>query len=171
MKTLEQRFFPLFAPADVAAARSLAPARVSCPRVGQIQGTVAAADGDDHEVLLEVAAHRRGGMTLEARCTSPAGRVGRPCAALAAVFLEVDRRGLLAGIPDQTPVALDIVADDAKVAADAEPAVPASAAAVRLRACSTKSRRDTAMVGPPREKTTVRSSPSVPGSLPRPAAA
>ena len=113
MKTLEQRFSPLFAPADLSSARTLPPARVSSPRVGQIRGTVATADGDNHEVQLELAAHRRGGMTLEARCTSPAGRAGRPCAALAAVLLEVDRRGLLAGIPDQTPVALDIVADEA----------------------------------------------------------
>jgi len=95
MKTLEQRFFRLFAPADVASARALDPPRVSCPRVGQIAGAVAASDGATHEVQLELAAHRKGGMTLEARCSSPAGRAGRPCAALAAVLLEVDRRGLL----------------------------------------------------------------------------
>ncbi|MFM9026041.1 MAG: SNF2-related protein [Planctomycetaceae bacterium] len=119
MKTLEQRFFRLFAPADVASARALDPPRVSCPRVGQIAGAVAASDGSTHEVQLELAAHRKGGMTLEARCSSPAGRGGRPCAALAAVLLEVDRRGLLAGIPDQTPVALEIVADETEIASDA----------------------------------------------------
>ena len=112
MKTLEQRFAPLFDPDQFAVARSLAPPRVSCPRVGQVHGTVDADDGP-HEVQLELAAHRRGGMTLEARCSSPAGRSGRPCSALAAVLLEVDRRGLLAGIPDQTPVALEVVPDDA----------------------------------------------------------
>ena len=121
MKTLEQRFSRLFAPSDLATARALAPASVSCPRVGQVRGTVAAADGATHEVQLALAAHRKGGMTLEARCTSPSGRAGRPCAALAAVLFEVDRRGLLAGIPDQTPVALDVVADEtADDAPDAE---------------------------------------------------
>ena len=55
-------------------------------------------------MLLELSAHRRGGMTLESRCTTDEGRAGRPCAVLAAVLLEVDRRGLLAGIHDQTPV-------------------------------------------------------------------
>ncbi len=112
MKNLEQRFSRLFSPSDLDTARSLTPARVSCPRVGQVRGTVSAPDGGTHDVFLELAAHRKGGMTLEARCTSPAGRSGRPCAALAAVLLEVDRRGLLAGIPDQTPVVLDVVADE-----------------------------------------------------------
>ena len=86
MKTLEQRFARLFDPDQFAAARSLAPPRVTCPRVGQVHGVVDAGGGT-HEVQLELAAHRRGGMTLEARCTSPAGRAGRPCAALAAVLL------------------------------------------------------------------------------------
>ncbi|MFM9059061.1 MAG: DEAD/DEAH box helicase [Planctomycetaceae bacterium] len=124
MKTLEQRFSRLFSPSDLATARGLAPPRVSSPRVGQVRGTVAVTDDTAHEIHLELAAHRRGGMTLEARCTSPAGRAGKPCAALAAVLLEVDRRGLLAGIPDQTPVNLEIVADDT---AEAEPPAAESA--------------------------------------------
>jgi superfamily II DNA or RNA helicase len=116
MKTLEKRLFHLFAPADVAKARGIVPASLACPRVGQVRATVAEGD-EEHEVFLELSAHRRGGMTLETRCSTPAGREGRPCAILAAVLLEVDRRGLLAGIHDQTPVALDIVAEDAAGAA------------------------------------------------------
>ena len=108
MKTLETRLFHLFDPTEVALARDLAPASVSCPRVGQVRATVAFA-GEDHEVLLELSARRRGGMTLESHCSTPAGQEGRPCAVLAAVLLEVDRRGLLSGIHDQTPVTLDIV--------------------------------------------------------------
>lgn len=112
MKTLEQRLFHLFPQADVAKARTITPASVACPRVGQVRATVLGDDGDEHEVELELSAHRRGGMTLETRCSTPAGRAGRPCAVLAAVLLEVDRRRLLSGIHDQTPVTLDIVADD-----------------------------------------------------------
>ena len=108
MKTLETRLFHLFDPTEVAAARDLVPAAVSCPRVGQVRATVPYA-GEDHQVLLELSAHRRGGMTLESQCSTQAGRAGRPCAVLAAVLLEVDRRGLLSGIHDQTPVTLDIV--------------------------------------------------------------
>jgi superfamily II DNA or RNA helicase len=111
MKTLEKRLFHLFAPADVAKARGIVPASLACPRVGQVRATVDD-DGEEHEVFLELSAHRRGGMTLETRCSTPEGRSGKPCAILAAVLLEVDRRGLLAGIHDQTPVALDIQADE-----------------------------------------------------------
>jgi superfamily II DNA or RNA helicase len=110
MKNLEKRLFHLFKPADIATARSLTPSSVACPRVGTVRATVADPSGAEHEVVLELAAHRRGGMTLETRCTSAAGRAGRPCPVLAAVMLEVDRRGLLSGIHDQTPIALDIVA-------------------------------------------------------------
>ena len=131
MKTLEKRLFHLFAPADVAKARGIVPASVACPRVGQVRATVAEGD-EEHEVFLELSAHRRGGMTLETRCSTPAGREGRPCAILAAVLLEVDRRGLLSGIHDQTPVALDIVAEEGgehagheDPAADEEPPEPA----------------------------------------------
>ena len=124
MKTLEKRLFHLFTPADVAKARDIGSVSVAAPRVGQVRATVT--DGEhEHEVLLELAAHRRGGMTLETRCSTPAGRAGRPCAILAAVLLEVDRRGLLAGIHDQTPVALDIVADEP--APDAAPQAAADA--------------------------------------------
>jgi hypothetical protein len=112
MKTLQQRLFHLFKPADIALARKLSHVSATCPRVGQVRATVTDDDGTEQEVSLELSAHRRGGMTLEAHCTSAAGRVGRPCAVLAAVLLEVDRRGLLSGIHDQTPVALEIVADD-----------------------------------------------------------
>jgi hypothetical protein len=115
MKTLEQRLFHLFPPADVARARTITPASVACPRVGQVRATVVGDDGSEHEVELELSAHRRGGMTLETRCSTPAGREGRPCAVLAAVLLEVDRRRLLSGIHDQTPVTLAIVAEDEQI--------------------------------------------------------
>jgi superfamily II DNA or RNA helicase len=121
MKTLEKRLFHLFRPADIKTARDLVPSSVACPRVGTVHATVVDPAGVDQEVVLELSAHRRGGMTLECRCTSPAGRQGRPCAVLAAVILELDRRGLLKGIHDQTPLALDIIADE-----PAEPAEPAN---------------------------------------------
>ncbi|MFM7137600.1 MAG: hypothetical protein ACKO1M_11110, partial [Planctomycetota bacterium] len=148
MKTLEKRLFHLFPPADVARARQLAPAAVSCPRVGQVRATVADDDGE-HEVCLDLTAHRRGGMTLESRCSTTAGRAGRPCAVLAAVLLEVDRRGLLSGIHDQTPVTLEILGEDggsvdaADLGADEPPVAEAddeialaAAVAVRRRAAS-----------------------------------
>lgn len=112
MTTLEQRLFHLFNPRDRKRARGLIPEKVSCPRVGQVQATLSSDDGTSHEVLLELSANRRGGMILESRCTSPDGRAGKPCALVAAVLLEVDRRGLLSGIAEQTPVTLDVVADD-----------------------------------------------------------
>ena len=112
MTTLEQRLFHLFDPRDRKRARHLVPEKVICPRVGQVQATLASDDGTSHEVLLELSANRRGGMILESRCTSPDGRAGKPCALVAAVLLEVDRRGLLSGIAEQTPVTLDIVVDE-----------------------------------------------------------
>jgi hypothetical protein len=115
MNTLEQRLFHLFEPQDRKRARRIVPEKVVCPRVGQVQATLAADDGTSHEVLLELSANRRGGMILESRCTSPDGRAGRPCALVAAVLLEIDRRGLLAGIAEQTPVTLDVVPDDEPV--------------------------------------------------------
>ena len=118
MKTLEQRLFHLFPAADVAKARTITPSAVACPRVGQVKATVIGDEGDEHEVRLELSAHRRGGMTLETTCSTPAGRAGRPCAVLAAVLLEVDRRRLLSGIHDQTPVALNIVAEERSAADD-----------------------------------------------------
>lgn len=112
MKTLEQRLFHLFPPSDIVRARTITPASVACPRVGQVRATVIGDNGDEHEVHLELSAHRRGGMTLETNCSTAAGRAGQPCAVLAAVLLEVDRRRLLSGIHDQTPVTLHIVAED-----------------------------------------------------------
>ena len=115
MASLEKRLFHLFERADVAKARAGAPVRVSCPRVGQVRATITDEAGESHDVMLELSAGRRGGLTLETRCTSKRGRAGKPCALLAAVFLEVDRRELFPNIKDHTPVTLDIVAaDDAK---------------------------------------------------------
>ncbi|MFM8733966.1 MAG: SNF2-related protein [Pirellulales bacterium] len=113
MKTLEQRLFHLFPPAEVAKGRTITAASVTCPRVGQVRATVIDLDGTEQEVRLELAARRRGGMTLETHCSSPAGRAGKPCAVLAAVILEVDKRRLLSSLNNQTPVALDIVATEA----------------------------------------------------------
>ncbi len=152
MKTLEKRLFHLFKPADVARAREFGPATVSSPRVGQVRATVATESGEEHEVTLELSAHRRGGMTLESRCTSAAGRAGRPCASLAAVLLEVDRRGLLSGIHDQTPVSLDIIGDetdgtdDDPPDRDAEPAV--TVAPVRTTATLVRQRPATGRGSP-----------------------
>ncbi|MFM8414160.1 MAG: hypothetical protein ACKOCX_05490, partial [Planctomycetota bacterium] len=126
MKKLEKRLFHLFAPRDVATARGLTPAAVSCPRVGHVRATVVDATGEAQEVLLDLSAHRRGGMTLESRCTSTAGRAGKPCAVLAAVLLEVDRRGLLSGIHDQTPLALEVIGDDGVASDDGPPAEDAA---------------------------------------------
>jgi superfamily II DNA or RNA helicase len=112
MTSLEKRLFHLFAPADVAAARTLAPGRVWCPRVGQVRACIVDADGAEHEVCLELSARRRGGKTLESRCSSPAGRSGKPCAALAAVLLEIDRRGLFSALHDHTPLAVDFLPAD-----------------------------------------------------------
>ena len=119
MKTLEKRLFQLFPSAAVARARQITPAAVSCPRVGQVRATVIDDDGE-HEVFLNLTAHRRGGMTLESRCSTAEGRAGRPCSVLAAVLLEVDRRGLLSGIHEQTPVALEILAEDGSSSDSAE---------------------------------------------------
>ncbi len=113
MTSLEKRLFHLFGKADIAKARSLGPVRISCPRVGQVRATVADESGEAQDVLLELSAGRRGGMTLETTSTSEKGRHGKPCAALAAVLLEVDRRGIFSSIHDHTPVALEVVpADD-----------------------------------------------------------
>ncbi len=129
MKTLEKRLFHLFEAADVARAREITPAKVSCPRVGQVRAVVANGDDEDHEVFLELSAHRRGGMTLETHCSTVEGKAGRPCAILAAVILEIDRRGLLSGIHEQTPVTLEVIgeveaSEDEAIADDAEPESP-----------------------------------------------
>jgi superfamily II DNA or RNA helicase len=113
MTSLEKRLFHLFEKADIAKAKSLGPVRISCPRVGQVRATVADESGESQDVLLELSAGRRGGMTLETTSTSEKGRHGKPCATLAAVLLEVDRRGIFSSIHDHTPVALQVVpADD-----------------------------------------------------------
>ncbi len=120
MKTLETRLFHLFEPADIQAARRLSASSVACPRVGQVRAIVIDADAE-HEVVLELSAHRRGGMTLETRCTTEAGRQGRPCAVLAAALIEVDRRGLFSGIHDQTPVTLDVVGEESTAVSPSAP--------------------------------------------------
>ena len=56
MTTLEQRLFHLFDPRDRKRARNLVPEKVICPRVGQVQATLASDDGTSHEVLLELSA-------------------------------------------------------------------------------------------------------------------
>jgi len=120
MTSLEKRLFNLFEPADIAKARSLSLKRVWCPRVGQVHASIADDEGgDDLEVRLELSARRKGGMSLESHSTTALGRTGKPCALLAAVLLEVDRRGLFSNLHDHTPIALDIVpADDHEDAAD-----------------------------------------------------
>ena len=124
MTSLEKRLFKLFDRADIARARSAPPVRISCPRVGQVRATVTDEAGEAHDVLLELSAGRRGGMTLETSSTTDKGRQGKPCAALAAVLLEVDRRGLFSSIHDHTPVVLNIVpADDVDGDADGAAAV------------------------------------------------
>jgi superfamily II DNA or RNA helicase len=109
MTSLEKRLFHLFEPADVATARAIVLKRVWCPRVGQVHATIDGNDGEAQEVRLELSARRKGGMSLESHSTSPAGRSGKPCSLLAAVLLEVDRRGLFSNLHDHTPLALDIV--------------------------------------------------------------
>ena len=135
MATLEQRLFHLFESSDIEVARSAVAVKVTCPRVGQVSGTVDGLQGEGlgagpHSVSLELSASRRGGMTLEARVSSPRGRTGHPCAVLAAVFLEVDRRGLLAGIHDNTPITLQVVpADDVEAEDESEEVADESDAA------------------------------------------
>jgi len=112
MTSLEHRLFKHFTPADIEAARTITPTRLSCPRVGQVRAIFKHADAS-HEVLLELAAGRRGGMTLESRSTSDRGRAGKPCPLLAATLLEIDRRSLFSSIRDHTPITLDVIpADD-----------------------------------------------------------
>ena len=140
MTSLEKRLFHLFDKRDIAAGRAAANVRISCPRVGQVRASVTDETGAAHDVVLELSVGRRGGMTLESRSTTARGRSGKPCAALAATLLEVDRRGLFSSIHDHTPVALDVVpADDAddvagaasSDTADDEPEEAASEAPVR----------------------------------------
>ena len=118
MTSLEKRLFQLFEPADLTSARKLTPQRVWCPRVGQVHASIVGSDGTAYEVRLELSARRKGGMTLESRSSSPVGRTGKPCELLAAVLLEVDRRGLFSNLHDHTPLTLDIVPSDDQDDAD-----------------------------------------------------
>lgn len=112
MTSFEKRLADHFDPADIQAARDLTPTRLSCPRVGQVRAIFKSTSGDTQEVFLELAAGRRGGMTLESHSTSQAGRAGRPCSLLAATLMEIDRRSLLSTIHDHTPVILDVIPSD-----------------------------------------------------------
>ena len=113
MTSLTKRLFHLFEPADLErASQEIRPVKVSSPRVGQVKAVVTDESGATHDVLLELSATRRGGMTLESRSTSRRGRAGLPCAELAAVLLEVDRRGFFSGVHEHTPIELDVLADD-----------------------------------------------------------
>ena len=120
MTSLEKRLFHLFDPADIQAARQLTGVRVTCPRVGHVHATVDAGGAEPNDVVLELSAGRRGGMTLEVQCDSQRGRAGQPCTVLAAVFLEVDRRGLFSGVQENTPIVLSIIAAEASEEVDAE---------------------------------------------------
>ena len=79
MTSLEKRLAKHFAPADIKAAREITPTRLSCPRVWQVRAIFKQESGETQEVFLELAAGRRGGMTLESRSTTQPGRAGRPC--------------------------------------------------------------------------------------------
>ena len=122
MTSLEKRLFHVFDRADVARARAMDAVRVSCPRVGQVRAVVTDEAGQSQELLLELSAGRRGGMTIESRCSTREGRAGKPCALLAAVLLEVDRRGLFSSIHDHTPVALDVIPADDEESGDGDEA-------------------------------------------------
>ena len=113
MTSLAQRLFHLFEPSDIERAnQEIRPIQVSSPRVGQVKAVVTDEQGISHDVLLELSATRRGGMTLETRSTSRRGKAGLPCAELAAVLLEVDRRGFFSGVHEHTPIELDVLADE-----------------------------------------------------------
>jgi hypothetical protein len=113
MTSLAKRLFHLFEPSDIERAnREIRPVQVSSPRVGQVKAVVSDESGTTHDVSLELSATRRGGMTLETRCSSRRGKAGLPCAELAAVLLEVDRRGFFSGVHEHTPIALDVLADE-----------------------------------------------------------
>ncbi|MFM8578028.1 MAG: hypothetical protein ACKOCN_04405, partial [Planctomycetaceae bacterium] len=86
--------------------------RITCPRVGIVKASVTMEGGEPCEVEVELSAGRRGGMTLESRSSSQLGRRGTPCAALAAVLKEVDRRELFSIVADHTPIVLQCVADE-----------------------------------------------------------
>lgn len=113
MTSLAKRLFHLFEPSDIDRAnREIRPVQVSSPRVGQVKAVVSDETGNTHDVSLELSATRRGGMTLETRCSSRRGKAGLPSAELAAVLLEVDRRGFFSGVHEHTPIELDVLADE-----------------------------------------------------------
>ncbi len=113
MTSLAKRLFHLFEPADIdRASHEIRPVQVLSPRVGQVKAVVTDESGIRHDVHLELSATRRGCMTLESRSTSRRGRAGLPCAELAAVLLEVDRRGFFSGVHEHTPIELDVLADE-----------------------------------------------------------
>ncbi|MFM7035085.1 MAG: DEAD/DEAH box helicase [Planctomycetia bacterium] len=115
MTSLERKLSKHFDPADIKAARGITPTRLSCPRVGQVRALFKQESGETQEVFLELAAGRRGGMTLESHSTSDRGRAGKTCPLLAATLMEIDRRSLFSSIQDHTPIALEVVpADDAE---------------------------------------------------------
>ena len=150
MTSLEKRLAKHFAPADIKAAREITPTRLSCPRVGQVRAIFKAESGETQEVFLELAAGRRGGMTLESSSTTQPGRAGRPCPLLAATLMEIDRRSLFSSIHDHTPVALDVIpADDFEESgepaqddeAEEPPLVPIRSQPVVARPASPAARR------------------------------
>jgi len=111
MTRLEKRLFHRFDSSEIARAKRFAsPPRLSSPRVGTVKATVTDEKGEACEVEVELSSGRRGGMTLESRSTSLRGQAGEPCAALAAVLLEIDRRGLFSSLQDHTPITLQCIA-------------------------------------------------------------
>ena len=78
MTSLEKRLFHLFDKRDIAAARAAQAVRISCPRVGQVRSSVTDDTGTTHDVMLELSAGRRGGMTLWS--SSSCSTVVRPTA-------------------------------------------------------------------------------------------
>ncbi len=111
MTRLEKRLFHRFDSSEIARAKRFAsPPHLSCPRVGTVKATVTDENGEECEVEIELSSGRRGGMTLESRSTSRRGQAGEPCAALAAVLLEIDRRGLFSSLQDHTPITLQCIA-------------------------------------------------------------
>ena len=111
MTRLEKRLFHKFDRSEITRAKRFTePPRLSCPRVGTVKATVTDEKGEACEVEVELSSGRRGGMTLESRSTSRRGQAGEPCAALAAVLLEIDRRGLFSSLQDHTPISLVCIA-------------------------------------------------------------
>jgi superfamily II DNA or RNA helicase len=127
MTSLSERLCHLFPAGEFERSdRTATDVRITCPRVGIVRASVTLDGGEACEVEVELSAGRRGGMTLESRSSSRLGRQGTPCAALAAVLKEVDRRELFASLADHTPLVLECVADESLP--DPEDAAPEDAA-------------------------------------------